>query len=256
MMNYLIIILDSARYDTFEKAKTANIEKIGPLEKAHSQSASTIYSVLGYLYNLGPIRNKILTNEKGQKYSLAKSDLIENIPKHTWLASYFKEKGYITGFFTGNPLLYFVFKRHFDRDWDIFLGAKYNEQHCIKEMINDLIAYTQLQPFFYVIIPMDTHFGYFNGKESYGFLAPWFEIDLQKAYQFQIKSIEWCDRQIGRLIPKLKNCVVVITSDHGDIMGEYGDFYGQSVRKFGHGTGVLSPYLFRVPFIRGHINKS
>jgi len=253
-MNYLIIVLDSARYDCFVTADTPNFDKVGKPLKAHSQSPCTIYSIMGYLYNLGPVTSKVVSSDKG-KYVETNDVLIPEIPKHTWLPSYFQKKGYYTGLLTGNPMVYSVFRRVYDHGWNIFEGYKYGDQYCMKEIVDDLLELTEKEPYFLFVLPMDTHFGYYDGKEAYGYLAPWFRLDLEKLRRFQIKSIEYCDKQFGRLLPKLRDCRVIITSDHGDMHGEHGDVYGVNVRHFGHGIGVVSPILFRVPLIRGEMKN-
>jgi len=254
MKNYLVIVMDSARWDTFEKARTPNINSIGAAVKAHSPTASTIYSIFSYLYNYGVVKAGVKTingykcpNEEVQK-------IVSNLDFWVWIPVELRKKGYYTALLTGNPLIYCTLKDVFSIGFDVFEGIKYNEVHCADQITDDIIDFiTKKEPYFVFALIMDTHFPYWNGKEAYGEKTEWFKLDLTKLKEFQIKAIEAIDKEIGKMLPFLRNCEVTITSDHGDVMGEIGDVYGEQTRYFGHGILQISPELFRVPFVKGTI---
>jgi len=253
-VNYLIIVLDSARYDTFVTAETPNFDSLGRVIPCHSPSASTVYSVWSYLYNYGPTRT---WSEVANGLRTFRTETLRLVPLDlwTWISSRLQSKGYRTVLLTGNPLIYYKVRKAYNHGWDLFLGVKYRESDCAREIFEDIAGLLSDQPYFIFTLIMDTHLPYYDGERYYGSVpAPYTRYTYGELFHGQVRSIEYVDHLFGDiLLPDLSDVQVVVTSDHGDFMSEPGDFYGESLPYIGHGNPVLSPVVFRIPFIRGYV---
>jgi len=183
--------------------------------------------------------------------------IVSYLPNWIFLPIYFKSRQYKTFLYTVSNGLYNGLHFLWNSLFDVFVKSN-NPDHNA-DMVFDRISKSLIDPYFIVAHVHDTHNPYYDGNDSYGvgdgtWLAEaWFNVDLEKMKQANIKSIEYIDREFGKVLPKLHNCEVTILSDAGMMFGEQGDYYGSKVNKFGHNMTLIAPELFRVPFIRGYI---
>lgn len=220
-MNYLIICLDSCRYDKFKNARTSNFNKVGNLQKVYSIAGFTPPAIFGFMMN-------------HPQYNANQKCLISGIPRMTlkwqtcWLPEELKKMGYFTAFITQNPWI-FKYKWVFGRGIDLLKGLEFNHVHAEDKIIDEDIKIfkTVKKPKFVFNLFMATHAPRPRGFEG---------------------SIELVDKEFGRLLPHLSNTEVIICADHGELDGEGG---GK-----GHNpavSAVFHPKLFEVPFVRGVI---
>lgn len=215
-MNYLVLCLDSCRYDSFQKANAPNFKKVGALRKAYSVAGFTPPAIFGFMMNM-------------PQYNDGRGKFIEGIELPCWLPEKFKEKGYFTAFFTPNPWI-FKYKSVFGRGFDVFKGMDFNYRDASKQIINENINIfkTVKNPKFIFNLFLATHTPY--------------------ARNGQVQAVEAVDEQFGRLLPYLSDTEVIICADHADLLREEG---GE-----GHNPAeraVFHQKLFEVPIVRGRI---
>jgi arylsulfatase A-like enzyme len=231
-MNWLMIVMESVRYDQFKRTNTPNMDRIGKACRAHSTADWTLPSVTsmmtGMLPHSGlgqPIREKFM--RKGM--------LAEGL----WLPSMFQSLGYRTTAYVSVPWLKLI-----DRGWTEFnMGSSlYRNAKQIADDIklqSPFFCYLHIgdthMPYGGDIIPKDAIDGYNTGKETI--------CDMEKLKEMQREEIAFVDIQVGRILKLApKGTMVVITSDHGELFGEE--------HKFGHGC-AFHEKAFEVPLIVG-----
>ncbi len=109
---------------------------------------------------------------------------------------------------------------------------------------------------------MDTHIPYCPAESSIGIthermldlynkilrstyagekISPQETEDIKSLYADEVRYL---DRELGKFIRSLSDCIVIITSDHGDSFGEYGSYSHTGLKYHG-----LTPQLIHVPLI-------
>ena len=68
--NFLLIIFDSCRFDTFNEAKTPQIAKLGEIERRYSYASWTVPSHAVYMMGVGPHHSPqhVFASEVYQRY--------------------------------------------------------------------------------------------------------------------------------------------------------------------------------------------
>ena len=276
MPNDLVyIILDSCRFDSYARAKTPNIDRIGTAEQRWSYASWTAPShhsiFMGQIAHRSP--TKVLASEVyKQEYALWVDRLgvpdlsFKSFVPELSLAKVLSGLGYRT---TGrvsmpvlNPLT--AFGRHFD---DYRLMKDHND---FAGMVAEA-EFSSDQPSYHFMNLGETHYPYMLKDESLprisgvhgvvkgmdGAIArsgdgPGDEGDepeffsaeqMQDLHDQQVRCVEYVDGVIDALIDKApKDTHIIITADHGECFGE-GDY-------FGHGP-VMHEKVFAVPFLEG-----
>lgn len=222
--NYLIVCLDSCRYDSFVEAHTPNFEKVGALRKVYSISGCTASSLLMLLQN-------------NSQYNDGYKNLIDAIPHLTWIPIYLRGLGYETSMFTNNTLIYAPLRTMFDKGFDRLEGIEYkNEYDAARIMDANIKQFAKPKPQFVFNLLMATHYPYSDGVTTH-----------LTSRTIQIKAAEAVDREFGRLLPRLKNTHVIICADHGELFGEGGGWLHGPTR------AVFHEKLFEVPQIKGYV---
>lgn len=277
MNNIIIIIVDSARYDSFLKARLKNINKLGMIEKRYSYASWTSPSHYVFLMGIMPHTNPSgLFASEVYKKELSKwterigVDLsFKNFIPELSLPKVLKSLGYRTIGRVSLPVLnkFTTFSTFFD---DYKLMDKHNDFAGIIEEI----SISGNQPSFYFLNIGEAHYPYALLGEDVSELPrlhgvhgvfkhlddllrhsgdnPGIEnIDsvffdspmLRKLHEKQIVCIEYVDELLENLFKKCPdNTYFVITSDHGEMFGEE--------NFFGHGP-VMHEKVFEVPFVEG-----
>jgi len=210
-MNFLFVILDALRYDTFVKGKTPNIDSLGKAQKVYSPGCWTLPSIFSLL---------VIPAHIGSDHFLPHFAPF-------WVPGILKKLGYNNYFLNSNGWL-IPFKHIFAKDFDEFRDFPKSPAFCLKEMVDTALKKIEKTPFFIMILACETHKPYYNGS--------------------QIKALEYCDEQLGRLFNVLRekksDTRVIVTADHGD--SEQGHHEPSNLH-------VFSKEIFEIPLVVGKI---
>lgn len=268
------IIMDSCRFDSYARARTPNMDRIGQGEQRFSYASWTAPShhsiFMGQVAHKSPTR--VLASEVYKKEYAKWVDRLDTpdlsfktfVPELS-LAKVLQKRGYRT---TGrvsmpvlNPLT--AFSRFFD---DYKLMKDHND---FQGMVNE-VAFSADQPGYHFMNLGETHYPYMLKNEDLPVISgvhgvvkgmdgaiarqgesateeaepEFFTQDAMTAlHEQQIRCVEYVDGVLGALIDKApKGTHFIIASDHGECFGE-GDF-------FGHGP-IMHEKVFQVPFLEG-----
>ncbi len=279
MNNIIIIIVDSARYDSFLKARVKNINKLGKIEKRFSYASWTSPSHYVFLMGIMPHFNqrKIFASDVYKKelahwtVRIGKEISFKSFVPELSLPKVLKSSGYKTVAKVSLPVLnrWTILSSYFD---DFKLMDKHNDfEGMIKE-----IEFNSSELFFYFFNIGETHYPYILPGEDasqypklHGVHGIFKHLDdlinhtgdkpdnnsedpvffdkrtLKLLKEKQVSCVEYVDTLIEKLYNKCPpNTYFIITSDHGEMFGE-NDF-------FGHGP-VMHEKVFEVPFVEGRL---
>jgi hypothetical protein len=277
--NYLLIILDSCRYDSFLAAQTPNLRRLGELERRWSYASWTAPSHYNLLMGLLPHsspehvyaseyykRDFVRYNERLGCDGIEFKKLIPSL----YLPTFLKQKmGYRTHAMVSLPVLNPA--TVLNRDFDSFtLMPKHNDMAAMVERMK----FDAERPSFYLLNVGETHYpfalpdedpkewprisgvhGVFKhldeqvvgGKLIEDEEEPKFfdqdKLDLLR--KRQVNTVAYLDGVFERLFDLVpKNTYVTVTADHGELFGEGG--------YFGHGP-INHEKVYEVPFLEGKI---
>jgi sulfatase-like protein len=278
--NYALIILDSCRYDTAHVAwpDLRALPAIGPLQKGRTFATWTQPAHLNFMTGrlpwVAPEHDEGCTFRSGGKEfydNLAKWRMrigpgVEEIVRPDMrLEVLLKSYGFYTkAIVSARPLgPGSLFSTLFDSY--VFLD---NYGPSAKKCLSHLIELPS--PFFVLINLTETHFPYYYGAydpqieeiRMYGLAAqgraanrgraaekilPDIEL-LNLMKERQIDALRYVDSQILGILDILPDSTyVTVTSDHGELFGESG--------QWGHGE-VTDPVIFDVPLVEGWVPLS
>ena len=277
--NYLLIILDSCRYDSFVAAERRNLKRLGELERRWSYASWTAPSHYNLLMGLLPHsspehvyaseyykRDFVRYNERLGCDGIEFKKLIPSL----YLPTFLKQKmGYRTHAMVSLPVLNPA--TVLNRDFDSFtLMPKHNDMAAMVERMK----FDAERPSFYLLNVGETHYpfalpdedpkewprisgvhGVFKhldeqvvgGKLVEDEDEPKFfdqgKLDLLR--KRQINTVTYLDGIFERLFDFVpKNTYITVTADHGELFGEGG--------YFGHGP-INHEKVYEVPFLEGKI---
>ncbi|MEA3266918.1 MAG: sulfatase-like hydrolase/transferase [Candidatus Fermentibacteria bacterium] len=280
MNNFIVVVLDSCRYDTFMEAAPETIMKLGETEDRYSYASWTAPSHYNLLMGLMPH-----TSPKGVFASeYYKHDFIrynerlgaediefKSLVPRLWMPDFLQRTmGYRTHAMVSLPVLNSM--TPINSGFDTFrLMDKHNDMNAML----DLMTFPSDRPSFYMLNVGETHYPYARPSEArnnwprisgvHGVFKhlddhvvdgcieesttgekQFFdqkEMDLLKARQ--IDTVKYLDSVFERLFDMVpKNTWITVTADHGELFGEEG--------YFGHGP-IYSKKVFQVPFLEGKI---
>ncbi len=276
--SFVLVVLDSCRWDTFAEAAPESMMSLGTLEKRYSYASWTAPSHYNMLMGLLPHTNPrgVFASDYYRrdffKYRerLGGRDLsFANLVPGLYLPPFLHDTlGYATTALVSLPVLnsFTPLNRGFDR---FVLMDRHNDM----EAMLDLIHFPPGKPCFYMLNVGETHYPYAlpgepedvwprisgvhgvfkhlddhiaggeleDGEPGRFFDAPTMEI-LRKR---QVEAVRHVDRVFSKLRAMLpEGTWVTVTSDHGELFGEDG--------LFGHGP-VCHEKVFEVPFVEGRI---
>jgi len=278
--NFIVVILDSCRFDTFVEAAPKTILKLGPLEKRWSYASWTAPSHYNLLTGLLPhtsppnVYASDYYKEDFFNYNQrlgAKGIEFGKMVPALWLPGLLRNTlGYTTHARVSLPVL--NPKTGINRDFDSFqLMDKHNDMRSMLPTMK----FDAARPSFYMLNVGETHYPYakpdedssmwprisgVNGvfksldgaMDSQGNLikavdAPQFfdqsKLDQLKARQVDaVRYLDGVFSELWDLVPK--NTHVIVTADHGELFGEMG--------YFGHGP-IMHEKCFEVPYLEGKL---
>jgi hypothetical protein len=279
MNNYIIVILDSCRYDSFMTAEPKVITKLGPVEARWSYASWTAPShynlLMGLLPHTSPPHVYASDYYKedflrfNERFGAKDVEFASFVP-HLFMPTYLRNTlGYYTHAKVSLPVL--NPKTVINRDFDTFrLMDKHNDMNAML----DEMTFPGDRPSFYMLNVGETHYPYARPTEPknawprlsgvHGVFKhlddhvvqgklktdtatqPFFDqekLDLLRARQ--IDTIQYLESVFERLYDMVpKNTYITVTSDHGELFGEKG--------YFGHGP-IQHDKVYEVPFLEGKI---
>lgn len=222
--NVLLVTIDTLRADALSSyggaAKTPNIDRIAArgvrFDNAHAQAVVTLVSHTSILSGLYPYQTGVRDNS-GYRVS----------PETVTLAAALKDRGFSTGaFIAGFPLTRrFGLTRGFDEYDDNISGQTGAVEFALPERRADIVVNRAVK--------------WINGRDGKKFFAwvhvfdPHAPYDPPEQWKAQypgnayLGEVAWTDAALGPLFDRLANLpqktLVVITSDHGESLGEHGE---------------------------------
>lgn len=277
--NYIVVILDSCRYDALMTAAPKALRPLGQVERRWSYASWTAPSHYNLLMGLLPHSSPpqvyaseyykqdfLKYNERLGTREIAFKSLIPDL----FLPSFLKHKlGYHTHALVSLPVLNPA--TPINRDFDSFtLMPKHNDMAAMLERMK----FSAERPSFYLLNVGETHYPYalpdepedkwprihgvhgvfkhldemlVGGKLREEDDAPQFfdQDKLDQLRERQIEAVRYLDgvfTQLFDMVPP--NTYITVTADHGELFGEAG--------YFGHGP-IQHDKVYEVPFVEGKL---
>jgi len=277
--NYLLVILDSCRYDSFMRAQPKTLSLLGTVERRWSYASWTAPShynlLMGLLPHASPPhvyaseyykRDFVRYNDRLGCDGMEFKQLVPSLYLPTFLK---REMGYRTHALVSLPVL----NPHtiINRDFDSFtLMPTHNDMAAML----DRMRFDEARPFFYLLNVGETHYpfalpdedpndwprisgvhGVFEHLDTRvvgGRLADddeppkrFDQSQLDRLRQRQVEAVRYLDRVFERLFDLVPpNTYVTVTADHGELFGEDG--------YFGHGP-INHEKVYEVPLVEGKV---
>lgn len=275
--NYVLIVFDSCRYDSFQRARPKNIKKLGKVEKRWSYATWTSPSHYNLLIGLMPHTSPkhVYASEYYKKDFLAFNERLgateiefkSIVPKMFLPAFLHDTLGYRTHAKVSLPVL--NPKTVLNNGFDSYrLMEKHND---MRAMVREM-HFSEEQRSFFLLNIGETHYPYalpdepqeewprisgvhgvfkhlddaiVGGKLS-GKSDKFFnKAKLDTLRSRQIDAVKYLDGVVEELFDTVpKNTYITITADHGELFGEDG--------YFGHGP-IMHEKVLEVPFVEGKI---
>jgi hypothetical protein len=274
--NYILIVFDSCRHDSFLRARPNTIRKLGKLERRWSYATWTAPSHYNLLMGLMPHTSpRLVYASEYYKQDLLKFntrlggeglEFRSFIPRLN-LPVLLQKLGYRTHAMVSLPVLNPT--TAINTGFDSFtLMEKHNDMRAMLRRM----TFSEEHPTFYLLNVGETHYPYalpdepadtwprisgvhgvFNhlddlvvgGKLRRSGVRMFDQSKLEALRKRQIDAIRYLDSVVEELFDLVpKNTYITITSDHGELFGEDG--------YFGHGP-VQHAKVMEVPFIEGKL---
>ena len=255
--NYILVVLDSCRYDAFVAARPRTIRKLGKLEKRWSYATWTAPSHYNLLMGLMPHSSPkhVFASEYYKRDFVRFQDRLgqadfefKSLIPRLYLPSFLRDSlGYETNAFVSLPVL--NPKTPLNSGFDRYrLMDKHND---MRAMLREM-RFSEERPSFYLLNVGETHYPYalpdeppdewprisgvhgvfkhLDEQVTGGKLpkrrSPFFDQKkLDMLRQRQIAAVKHLDRvfeELFDLVPP--NTYITVTSDHGELFGEDGYF--------------------------------
>ena len=273
--NYILVVLDSCRYDSFVRARPSVMKKLGKVERRWSYASWTAPSHFNLLMGLMPHRSPkrvfashyykhefLKFNERLGADGIEFSSLVPNL----YLPPFLSKLGYRTQAMVSLPVINprTILNSGFD---SYKLMPKHND---MRAMLGEM-RFVDGQPSFYLLNIGETHYPYARPDEPpeewpriSGVHGVFKHLDdevvggrltkkpkffnareMERLHQRQVDAVRYLDRVVEELFDLVpKNTYITITSDHGELFGEEG--------YFGHGP-IHHEKVWEVPFVEGQL---
>lgn len=275
--NYILVIFDSCRYDSFIQARPRVMKKLGKVEKRWSYASWTSPSHYNLLIGLLPHKSPrhVYASEYYKQDFLQFNERLgtrnfefRSLVPRLYLPAFLKETlGYRTHARVSLPALnpYTILNNGFD---SYRLMPKHND---MRAMLSEM-KFAEEHPSFYLLNIGETHYPYalpdeppdqwprisgvhgvfkhldehiVGGKLVKDKEKFFNERQLEALRQRQIAAVRYLDRVVEELFDLApKNTYITITADHGELFGEDG--------YFGHGP-IQHEKVLEVPFVEGKL---
>jgi Sulfatase len=278
--HFIVVTLDSCRFDTFMEAQPKTILKLGAPERRYSYASWTAPSHYNLLTGLLPHTTppNVYASEyyKEDFYNYnkrlgAKGIEFAKMVPGLWLPGFLRNTlGYTTHARVSLPVM--NPRTGINRDFDSFqLMDKHNDMRAMLSTMK----FDDARPSFWMLNVGETHYPYAKPDEDSsmwprisGVNGVFKKLDTQidasgnlikeaDAPQFfdqdkldqlrarQVETVRYLDGVFAELFDRVpKNTWIVVTADHGELFGEAG--------YFGHGP-IMHDKCFEVPFLEGQI---
>jgi hypothetical protein len=275
--NYVLVVFDSCRWDSFVRGRPKTIRKLGKVERRWSYASWTAPSHYNLLMGLMPhVSPKHVFASEYYKRDLLKfnerlgtSDVgFKSLVPRLYLPVFLQEcLGYRTHAMVSLPVL--NPKTPINQGFDSFrLMPKHND---MRAMVREM-RFEDDRPSFYLLNVGETHYPYalpdepeddwprihgvhgvfkhlddhIVGGKLVGRKEKFFDQSkLDELRMRQVRAVKYLDTVVEELFDTVpKNTYVTILSDHGELFGEEG--------YFGHGP-IQHEKVFEVPFIEGKL---
>jgi hypothetical protein len=275
--NYVLVVMDSCRYDSFVKARPSVMRKLGRLERRWSYASWTAPSHYNLLMGLMPHsspahvfaseyykRDFLQFNERLGSTGIEFKSLVPRL----YLPPFLKDTlGYATHAMVSLPVL--NPRTPLNQGFDTF---RLMERHNDMRAMVQAMEFQEEKPSFYLLNVGETHYPYalpdepedewprihgvhgvfkhlddlvVGGKLSRRKGKFFDERQLALLRSRQIRAVKYLDVVVEEMFDLLpRDTYVTITSDHGELFGEDG--------YFGHGP-ILHDKVLEVPFLEGKL---
>ena len=275
--NYVLVIFDSCRYDSWVKARPRVMRKLGTVEKRWSYASWTSPSHYNFLIGLMPHRSPkhVFASEYYQQEFVQFNERLgcrdfefKSLIPRLYLPDFLRETlGYRTHAMVSLPVLNprTVLNQGFDT---YSLMPRHNDMRAMVRQMR----FSKERPSFYLLNVGETHYPYALPDEPpdewpriSGVHGVFKHLDdhivggklvsrkekffdqakLDMLRKRQVEAVRYLDNVVEELFDTVpKNTYITITADHGELFGEEG--------YFGHGP-VQHDKVFEVPFVEGKI---
>ena len=272
--NYLLIVFDSCRYDSFLAARPRHMRKLGRVERRWSYASWTAPSHYNLLTGLMPHRSpkRVYASEYYKADFLKFNERLggggiefKSLAPSLYLPPFLQRQlGYRTHARVSLPVLnpYTILNCGFD-------SYKLMPAHNDFSAMLDELEFSSQRPSFYLLNAGETHYPYALAGEPpdlwpklSGVHGVFERLDskapavqtrrtlfsaakLEELRQRQVEAVRFLDGCMEKLFDTVpSHTYITITSDHGELFGEEG--------YFGHGP-IQHPKVFEVPFVEGKI---
>jgi hypothetical protein len=275
--NYILVVFDSCRYDSFTRARPRTIGRLGRVERRWSYASWTSPSHFNLLMGLLPHSSpkRVYASEYYTRdflkfnQRLGSSDIrFSSLVPELYLPSFLKHSlGYATHAMVSLPVLnpHTILNHGFDT---YKLMPAHND---MRAMVGQM-KFSGERPSFYLLNVGETHYPYalpseppeewprisgvhgvfkhldervVGGKLAVRRPKMFDQTKLDLLRKRQIQAVRHLDTVVEELFDILpKNTYVTITSDHGELFGEDG--------YFGHGP-IQHDKVFEVFFVEGKL---
>lgn len=276
--NFVLITLDSCRYDSFVKARPKVMKTLGKIEKRWSYASWTSPSHYNFLIGLMPHSSPkhVYASEYykkdfvrfNERLGLQNIEFKSLVPR-MYLPSFLKDTlGYATNAMVSLPVL--NPRTILNTGFDTYkLMEKHNDMRAMVQQMK----FSEERPSFHLLNVGETHYPYALPDESpdqwpriSGVHGVFKHLDdevvggkllvrskekffntqkLEELRQRQISAVKYLDRVVEELFDTVPNNTwITITADHGELFGEEG--------YFGHGP-VQHEKVYEVPFVEGKL---
>ena len=275
--NYILVVFDSCRYDSFISARPKVMRKLGKVERRWSYASWTSPSHYNLLIGLMPhvSPKNVYASEYYKKEFLQFNERLgcDNIEfkalaPRLYLPVFLQETlRYRTHAMVSLPVL--NPKTVLNAGFDSYkLMDKHND---MRAMIRQL-KFSDDQPSFYLLNIGETHYPYalpdepeeqwprisgvhgvfkhldehvVGGKLVKSKEKFFDDAKMKELQKRQVRAVGYLDKVVGELFDVVpKNTYITITADHGELFGEEG--------YFGHGP-IYHQKVWEVPFVEGKI---
>jgi hypothetical protein len=276
--HYILVILDSCRYDAMMAASPRVLGRLGEIERRWSYASWTSPSHYNLLLGLLPHRSpsQVYASEYYKRDFVQYCERLgrdgiefKSLLPSLYLPTFLKKLGYDTHALVSLPVLNpaTVLNRDFDR---FELMPTHNDM----EAMIDRLTFSQERPSFYILNVGETHYPYalpdedpsewplisgvhgvFRHLDEQVVGGRLREVDdpplvfdqnkLDRLRLRQVEAVRYLDRVFEKLFDTVPaNTYITVTADHGELFGEDG--------YFGHGP-VHHDKVFEVPFVEGKL---
>ena len=276
--NYIIVILDSCRFDSFQRAGPKAMARLGKVEQRWSYASWTAPSHFNLLMGLLPHTSPrgVYASEYYKRDFLKFNERFgstdfefKSLAPKLYLPCFLQERlKYSTHAMVSLPVI--NPKTILNQGFDSYrLMDKHNDMRAMVKAMR----FSDERPSFYLLNVGETHYPYalpdeppeewphisglhgvfkhlddeiVGGKLVSRDQNPMFdEVRLRVLHDRQIEAVRHIDNVVEELLDLVPaNTYITITSDHGELFGEDG--------YFGHGP-IQHDKVFEVPFIEGKV---